>query len=215
MFFTHRLKHNNALQTRSTLTRFSPYAALLGGASWILYYTLILSFGLEFDGAMLLYDMLASSSYRIVCEVCFYLALLFLGCALIGFTLRVHSRFAYAGSVLAFVTVCLAIWGLVQRSNLLAQLIGAFEKSGLTGGVGVMSLCVATSLTGVAWLKTTHLSRVTGYLLLTVGVLTFPLIITIHQFMPDVPLFIADELPFAVAGALWLFIAAHDLHTHP
>lgn len=191
---------NFATQETSALPVWPSTAMILGGASWIVYYSMWIVSGVTTGEAPAF-----STPFGLFVTILFLAALLGINSGLTGLGLELRKRskgFGYAG--LAFGVIALTC----SLVSLLMVVLGVNQVPGFLGGFGVMGSCISATLLAIAALRSKAMPRSKALLFLAVGMFTFPLIITINMMLPTLPTWMVDELPFAVSGATWIIFGA-------
>jgi uncharacterized membrane protein YeiH len=90
---------------------------------------------------------------------------------------------------------------------------GAPTYIGLLAGLGVVSSLLSTTLLGIAALRTRAFSRAINWTLVSVGLVTFPVILLTIPLEAVLPPYVISDLPFPVWGAIFAGIGYALLRT--
>ena len=181
---------------KSNLIRWGGPTMMLGGLLWILAYATGLIVGVTTGE---LPQDPGASALAWVGAASFSAAILFVGIGLAGLYARLerHSKkLAVAGLVLACVAIITAAINLV----LMTGILGEARVLNSLGGVGVLSILGGATLLAIAALRAKVLPRWVRFVLLVVGVLTFPVLLATIPLESALPPFVIADLPFAVVG---------------
>lgn len=179
--------------------RWEGMAAILGGALWLVAYTLSVPLGRENGPARA--DASASWlawSYF----AAFTGATLALGAGLAGLHSRLWRR--RMASLPGLLLAALSLASASANTVLLTGLLGPPRFDHARGGQGVMTTCISAALLGLATRREHLLPRGGSTALLATGVLTVVLIVASTLPVGPVPAYLVDDLPFALAGAAWI-----------
>jgi hypothetical protein len=190
----------SGLVTRSFSSLIGWLGLMVGGLLWIVMYIT------EVTSGRLLSPADPSSLVKFG-FLAFPVAFLFLGAGLIalGAKLRRRSRrLAWAGLLVAVIPIATTLISVVLRAGILGA--GAAGLVGLVATVGVISVFTSTTLISIAMLRTKALPGWTAIVLLLTGILTFPLILVTIPLSAITPDYITGDLPFALAGAMFLMV---------
>lgn len=177
--------------------RWEGLAAMGGGALWVVTYVGSVLLGRQGERP----DTDVSAAW-LPFFAAFCGASLLLGTSLLGLHARPrsHARWtAQAGLLLATLAVATAGANLV----LLTGAVGPARFSPDLGGTGVMAVCASTVLLGLAARKGQAPLPWAGHALIALGVSTVVLIAASTLSFGSVPAYVVDDLPFALAGAVW------------
>jgi hypothetical protein len=175
-------------------------AAMLGGGLWLLFYGASVLAGRELgEGPR---DVNDSGLPRLG-AVMFSGALLLLGTSLMGLRARLQGRaprLGLAGAVMAALAIAMGTVNVVMLTGLL----GRPRFIGGLAALGVLCVCTGAVLLGLATRRAQVLPRWASNLLAVTGPLTVVLIATSGLRFGSIPGYVLDDLPFAIAGLLWI-----------
>jgi hypothetical protein len=176
-------------------------AALLGGALWIVFYGIDFWVGRQLAGVAT--EELPPRPWAYGAFFCG--GIFCISASLVGLQRRLRGHAKGVG----IPALLLAGVGLLTASIngvLLTGLLGPARFMGWLAAIGVMSLCVSTTLLGVVARREPLHPRWASTLLLTTGVLTVVLIFASGLRFGPVPTYVVHDLPFALSGIAWLVL---------
>lgn len=174
-------------------------ALILGGITQVIYYFVSVMYGLT----------VGSEIYQPEDGLIFYVAgftfsvpILLYNISLLhmGKVLSVHkSRWIIASSVITAISLLCVPVGLAASAV-------ADVRYGNFAGLGQVTSLLAITLLAVGVLRSHALPRTLAWLLLGVGLSTFPFII-LFAIPMGIPIYYTSELPFAAEGLAWVAFA--------
>jgi hypothetical protein len=189
-----------AAPTRPNLMPGVGLALSAGGALWCLYYLAWIVTGLLTGQA----PPIGVNPTYIGVAALFVVALSALNLGLGMLALTVRPRHPILGAV----ALVVALLGAAGPILAFFTRVLAGEIMGGLAGMSVLGSCLAATLLGAAALRSGLLPRRVAGLLLTLGLVTFPLVVLLGMVANLwLPAWVTDELPFAIAGAGWLLFA--------
>ncbi|HEX5751034.1 MAG TPA: hypothetical protein VFZ09_32710 [Archangium sp.] len=189
-----------ALSSKHEQPRGEGLAAMLGGSLWLLFYGASALAGRELgEGPR---DVNDSGLLRLGAAA-FSGALLALGIGLMGLKARLQGRaprLGLASTVMAALAIALGTVNVLMLTGLL----GPPRFIGGLAALGVLGVCTGAVLLGLATRREQVLPRWGSTLLAVTGPLTVVLIATSGLRFGSIPGYVLDDLPFAIAGLLWI-----------
>jgi hypothetical protein len=188
-------------QVDAPAARLHPWSGrllIMGGLLMVGMYVMEIVFGLQ-HGRMPSPEDLPTSWFVVAQGACFALSLILIGggLGLLGRALRSRAP------ILATISLLFAALALVVMVVNLALVLGRSAPIGELGGLGVVSSLVASTLLGIAGLRTRAVSRPISLTLLTVGLITFPSILLTIPLEAVLPSYVVGDLPFPVWGMVF------------
>ncbi len=193
------------------VARLGGAAAIAGGASWVVYFGMFVAVSAPLGQSV--YNTTASDTEVWLLAPFFIAALLGLGLGGWGLRARLagqHPVLGYLGAGFGSLSMGFALFCAVK----LPGLLGAGNPMGAPAGMGVMSMCIGTTLVGIGILRARSLPGAMRFLPLALGLTAFPSIILIGMLGAIFPGYIVDELPFALIGLAWIAVGYALRSTH-